>query len=76
MADLNNAVFTLKTARDLRKLTLVDASKLMNISPSTLSLYERGKSYPRVDFLQRAAKVYGVKPEQIIIPTGEDLCLP
>lgn len=58
--------FTLKTAREMKKLTQEQAAKLIGISVDTLGNYERGKSYPDVPILRKIESVYGVPYEQLI----------
>lgn len=58
--------FTLKSAREVRKLTQEDAAKLIGISTDTLGNYERGKSYPDIPVLRKIESVYGVPYERLI----------
>lgn len=58
--------FTLKTAREMKKLTQEEAAKRIGISTDTLGNYERGKSYPDVPVLRRIEEVYGVPYERLI----------
>mgnify|MGYP005781963475 FL=1 len=58
--------FTLKTAREMKKLTQEEASKQIGVSVDTLGNYERGKSYPDIPVLRRIEEVYGVPYEQLI----------
>ena len=47
-----NARFTLRTARERKKLTQEEAARSIGVSVDTLGNYERGKSYPDVPVLQ------------------------
>lgn len=58
--------FTLKTAREMKKLTQDEAAKRIGISVDTLGNYERGKSYPDVPVLRKIEEVYGVPYERLI----------
>lgn len=58
--------FTLKTAREMRKMTQEEAAKLIGISADTLGNYERGKSYPDIPVLRSIESVYGIPYEQLI----------
>ena len=58
--------FTLKTARELHKLTQEEAAKRIGVSTDTLGNYERGKSYPDIPILRKIEEVYGVPYEQLI----------
>lgn len=58
--------FTLRTARELNKLTQEEAAKKIGISVDTLGNYERGKSYPDIPVLRRIEYVYNVPYEQLI----------
>lgn len=71
MSNLENAVFTLKTARDLRGLTLTEASRQLGISPALLSKYERAEAFPRVNMLPVFEKVYNIPSDRIIFPSKE-----
>lgn len=58
--------FTLKTIREMRGLSQIDAAKAIGISVDTLSNYERGKSYPDIPVLRRIEKTYNIKYDQLI----------
>lgn len=62
--------FTLRTARDLNRLTQKKAAKLLGVSKDTLSNWERGKSFPDVSNLKKIEQLYGVEYNQLIfLPT-------
>lgn len=58
--------FTLRTAREMRKLTQEEAAKRIGISTDTLGNYERGKSYPDIPILRRIEDTYGIPYERLI----------
>lgn len=58
--------FTLKTAREMKGFTQVEAAKKIGISVDTLGNYERGRSYPDIPILRKIEKIYGVSYEQLI----------
>ncbi len=58
--------FTLKTIREMRGLSQIDAAKTIGISVDTLSNYERGKSYPDIPVLRKIEKTYNIKYNQLI----------
>lgn len=60
------ARFTLKTAREMKKLTQEEAAKYIGVSTDTLGNYERGKSYPDIPVLRKIEALYGVPYEQLI----------
>lgn len=60
---------TLKTAREIKKLSQEDAARLIGVSVDTLSNYEHGKTFPDVVTLKRIEKVYGVSYNQLIFLT-------
>lgn len=64
--DNQKSRFTLKTAREMNKLTQDEAAKRIGVSPDTIGNYERGKSYPDIPVLRKIEEVYGVSYEQII----------
>ncbi len=49
--------FTLKTIREMRGLSQIDAAKAIGISVDTLSNYERGKSYPDIPVLRKIERL-------------------
>lgn len=57
---------TLKSARELNKLTQEKAAKLIGVSVDTLGNYERGKSYPDVPILRKIEEVYGIPYNRLI----------
>ena len=57
---------TLKTIREMRGLSQMDAAKAIGISVDTLSNYERGKSYPDIPVLRKIEKTYNIKYNQLI----------
>lgn len=58
--------FTLRTARELNKLTQEEAAKKIGVSVDTLGNYERGKSYPDIPVLRQIESVYHVPYDQLI----------
>ena len=58
--------FTLKTIREMRGLSQVEAAKAIGISVDTLSNYERGRSYPDIPVLRKIEKTYNIKYNQLI----------
>ncbi len=58
--------FTLRTAREMRKLTQEEAAKRIGVSTDTLGNYERGKSYPDIPVLRKIEDAYGVPYERLI----------
>lgn len=65
----NDIKMTLKTAREIKKLSQEDAARLIGVSVDTLSNYERGKTFPDVVTLKRIEEVYGVSYNQLIFLT-------
>lgn len=51
---------TLKSARVNAGYTQAQAAKLIGVTESTLSNYERGRSYPDVPIIKKIEDVYGV----------------
>lgn len=58
--------FTLKTARDAKNLTQIDAAKELGLSVSTLRNYENGKTFPDAEMIEKIENLYGVTYDQII----------
>lgn len=65
----DNVKVTLKTARELKKLSQEEAAELIGVSVDTLSNYERGKTFPDVVTLKRIEEVYEVSYNQLIFLT-------
>lgn len=61
-----NMRMTLKTARELAKLTQAEAAKRIGVTPDTIGNYERGKSYPDIPVLRKIEEVYGVNYNDLI----------
>ena len=57
---------TLKTAREINGFSQSAAAKQLGISQDTLSNYEKGKSYPNIQILNKIEKIYGVSYNQLI----------
>ncbi|MGO5353844.1 helix-turn-helix domain-containing protein [Faecalicoccus sp. LCP19S3_E3] len=65
----DNIKVTLKTARELKKLSQEEAAEQIGVSVDTLSNYERGKTFPDVKTLKRIEEVYEVSYNQLIFLT-------
>lgn len=65
----DNIKVTLKTARELKKLSQEEAAELIGVSVDTLSNYERGKTFPDVVTLKKIEEVYEVSYNQLIFLT-------
>lgn len=59
-------IFTLKTAREMHRMTQEVAASKIGISTDTLGNYERGKSYPDIPVLCKIEEVYGIPYERLI----------
>lgn len=49
---------SLEAARVNAKLTQKEAAKHLNIDPTTLGKYERGRAVPKWDMVQKISKLY------------------
>ena len=58
---------TIKSARVNAGLTQLQAAKKLGISKYTLSAWEQGKRYPRLDDMLKLCKLYGVEFSDILI---------
>lgn len=54
-------MMTLKALRVNAGYTQVEAAKALDITPETLSNWERGKSFPTVPQIQEIEKLYSTK---------------
>lgn len=61
-----NMKMTLKTARELLKMTQSDAAQRIGVSTDTLGNYERGRYYPDIPTLRKIEEVYHVHYDQLI----------
>ena len=59
-------IFTLKTAREMHRMTQEVAASKIGISTDTLGNYERGKSYPDIPVLRKIEEVCGIPYERLI----------
>lgn len=57
---------TLREFRHLSGMTLIEASKRLDVAPATLSAWESGKSFPNVKHIRKIESLYGVHYDQII----------
>lgn len=60
------ATFTLKTARELKKLSQREAAEKLGINVGTLSNYENGNSYPDVPVIRKIEELYGIPYDRLI----------
>ena len=51
----------LNNYRKEKKLTLFEVSKMTGVSKTMLNYYENGKTFPRLDVLEKIAKGLGCK---------------
>lgn len=58
---------TIKAARQMRGMKQEDAAKSLGISTRTLSNWETGKSYPRLDNLFAICELYGLSISDIFL---------
>lgn len=67
-------MMTLKAARVNKELTQKKAADLIGVNVSTLSKWEKGKSYPTNKRIPKILEVYGVSYDEIIfLPTDYTL---
>ena len=59
---------TLKAARVNREISQTEAAKQLNIAPRTLRNWENGRTYPRVEALCALCRLYGVSPDDLVLP--------
>ncbi len=56
----------LKELRKENQLTQLQLGKLLNISQDTISLWEKGKSLPGVEYIVALAKLYDVTTDYLL----------
>ena len=59
---------TLKAARVNQGLSRKTAAKLLEIHPSTLANWEKGRTYPTIEQYHRLCQVYGCPVDAIFLP--------
>lgn len=55
-----------RTARQLKKLKVIEAAELLGISQPTLSAWETGNKVPSVEGLEKMADLYGVSTDFLL----------
>lgn len=58
--------FNLKTLRTIKGLNQQKASEMLNVSISTISSWENGKTYPDAMEIKRIEQLYDTKFEDIL----------
>ena len=61
-----------RTARQLKKLKVIEAAELLGISQPTLSAWETGNKAPSVDGLEKMADLYGVTTDFLLGRTDSE----
>lgn len=63
-----------RTARQLKKLKVIEAAELLGISQPTLSAWETGNKAPSVESLEKMADLYGVTTDFLLGRTDSKHC--
>jgi transcriptional regulator with XRE-family HTH domain len=67
------AMKTIKQLREAKKWTQLDLANQLDVTPSTIYNWERGKVEPRVSQLRKLADVFGVRMDEIaLLLTGSE----
>lgn len=61
-----------RTARQLKKLKVIEAAKLLGISQPTLSAWETGNKAPSVEGVEKMADLYGVTTDFLLGRTDSE----
>ena len=61
-----------RTARQLKKLKVIEAAELLGISQPTLSAWETGNKAPSVESLEKMADLYGVTTDFLLGRTDSE----
>ena len=61
-----------RTARQLKKLKVIEAAELLGISQPTLSAWETGNKVPSVEGLEKMADLYGVTTDFLLGRTDSE----
>ena len=51
--------------RKIKNITQTDIAALLHIKQSTVSMWEKGKSYPSIPTIYKIAKILKVTPEEV-----------
>lgn len=63
-----------RTARQLKKLKVIEAAELLGISQPTLSAWETGNKVPSVEGLEKMADLYGVSTDFLLGRSESEHC--
>ena len=63
-----------RTARQLKKLKVIEAAELLGISQPTLSAWETGNKAPSVEGVEKMADLYGVTTDFLLGRTESEHC--
>ena len=63
-----------RSARQLKKLKVIEAAELLEISQPTLSAWETGNKAPSVESLEKMADLYGVTTDFLLGRTDSEHC--
>ena len=63
-----------RTARQSKKLKVIEAAELLGISQPTLSAWETGNKVPSVEGLEKMADLYGVTTDFLLGRTDSEHC--
>ena len=58
--------FRLKTVREENKLSQADLSRVLNVSPSTVGMWEQGRREPNYDTLSKLSQFFNVSADYLI----------
>lgn len=51
--------------RKIKNITQTDIATLLHIKQSTVSMWEKGKSYPSIPTIHKIARILKVTPEEV-----------
>ena len=62
--------------RKTKNITQTDIATLLHIKQSTVSMWEKGKSYPSIPTIYKIARILKVTPEEVFksFEVKEDVC--
>lgn len=61
--------FSLRSARAYADMTLQEAAEKLGVSYSTLRNWEMGKTEPKASVISQLSALYGVRAEDLFLPT-------
>lgn len=63
---VKNPVMNIRPLREARNMTQEELAKLLGVKPPSVSKWERGLAYPRMDNVARMAQIFGTTMDVVM----------